>query len=82
MISYFEGDLMYLIRKLTYNEVEEALALALEVFMQFEAPDYRPEGVEALKKILLKIRNLSIIVSREFAQFMLHLTIVKLLVCV
>lgn len=73
---------MYLIRKLTYNEVEEALALALEVFMQFEAPDYRPEGVEALKKILLKIRNLSIIVSREFAQFMLHLTIVKLLVCV
>ena len=44
---------MYLIRKITHNEVEEALAL--EVFMQFEAPDYRPEGVEALKKILLKM---------------------------
>ena len=30
---------MYEIRKIHSNEVMEALALALEVFLQFEAPD-------------------------------------------
>lgn len=43
---------MYLIRKITHNEVEEALAL--EVFMQSEAPDYRPEGVEVFKKDIIE----------------------------
>jgi len=38
------------IRKITAGEVESAIALALEVFMQFEAPDYGPEGVETFKK--------------------------------
>ena len=33
---------MYEIRKIHSNEVMEALALALEVFLQFEAPDYKP----------------------------------------
>ena len=45
---------MYAIRKITVNEVEEALALALEVFMQFEAPDYKPEGVETFKRDLVE----------------------------
>ena len=37
---------MYEIRKIRPNEVEDALNLALEVFMQFEAPVYKREGVE------------------------------------
>ena len=31
------------IRKITADEVPSAMALALEVFMQFEAPAYSPE---------------------------------------
>ena len=45
---------MYAIRKITSNEVEEALALSLEVFMQFEAPDYKPEGVETFKRDIVE----------------------------
>ena len=45
---------MYSIRKITSSEVEEALALALEVFMQFEAPDYTPEGVETFKRDIVE----------------------------
>lgn len=42
------------IRRITANEVEIAMALALEVFMQFEAPDYGPAGVEAFKKDIVE----------------------------
>ena len=42
------------IRKITAGEVESAMALALEVFMQFEAPDYGPEGVETFKKDIVE----------------------------
>lgn len=42
------------IRKITGGEVESAMALALEVFMQFEAPDYPPEGVETFKKDIVE----------------------------
>lgn len=45
---------MYFIRKINSNEVHEALALALEVFMQFEAPDYAPEGVAAFKRDIIE----------------------------
>lgn len=45
---------MYTIRKITPAEVREALALALEVFMQFEAPDYGPEGVETFKRDIVE----------------------------
>ena len=38
------------IRKITADEVASAMALALEVFMQFEAPDYPPEDVKTFKK--------------------------------
>lgn len=38
------------IRKITPDEVESAMRLALEVFMEFEAPDYGPMGVESFKK--------------------------------
>ena len=40
--------------KITGDEVESAMNLALEVFMQFEAPDYPPEGVETFKKDLVE----------------------------
>lgn len=42
------------IRKITGDEVESAMALALEVFMQFEAPDYGPAGVETFKKDIVE----------------------------
>lgn len=45
---------MYTIRKITPSEVREALALALEVFLQFEAPDYGPEGVETFKQDIVE----------------------------
>lgn len=45
---------MYSIRKIKPVEVSDALALALEVFMQFEAPDYRPEGVETFKRDIIE----------------------------
>lgn len=45
---------MYEIRKIKANEVEQALNLAMEVFMQFEAPDYKPEGVETFKKDIIE----------------------------
>lgn len=45
---------MYLIRKITGGEADEALALALDVFMEFEAPDYGPEGVETFKRDIVE----------------------------
>lgn len=38
------------IRKINSNEVEEAMKLALEVFMEFEAPEYGSEGIATFKK--------------------------------
>jgi GNAT superfamily N-acetyltransferase len=43
-----------LIRKIAADEVDCAMALALEVFMQFEAPDYGPAGVETFKKDIVE----------------------------
>lgn len=45
---------MYFITKINSNEVNEALVLALEVFMQFEAPDYSPEGVATFKRDIIE----------------------------
>ena len=45
---------MYFIRKINSDEVTEALALALEVFMQFEAPDYAPEGIATFKRDIIE----------------------------
>ncbi len=42
------------IRKITAGEVESAMALALEVFMEFEAPDYPPQGVETFKRDIVE----------------------------
>lgn len=43
---------MYTIRRINSDEVEEALALALEVFLEFEGPDYRPEGIETFRSLV------------------------------
>ena len=43
-----------IIRKITGDEVESAMDLALEVFMQFEAPDYHPSGVETFKRDIVE----------------------------
>lgn len=43
-----------IIRKITGNEVESAMELALEVFLQFEAPDYDPLGIETFKKDIVE----------------------------
>lgn len=40
------------IRELTKSEYPAALALAWKVFLEFEAPDYSREGVEAFRRIL------------------------------
>ena len=45
---------MYTIRRINGDEVEEALALAWEVFQQFESPEYRPEGTEAFRKDIIE----------------------------
>lgn len=40
------------IRKLSGNEVTLALALAWEVFLEFEAPDYSQEGINEFRSFL------------------------------
>lgn len=42
------------IRKIRGHEVEDAMKLALEVFMEFEAPDYKPEGVATFKNDIVE----------------------------
>lgn len=42
------------IRKISSNEVAEAMKLALEVFMQFEAPVYDPSGIETFKRDIVE----------------------------
>ena len=41
------------IRKITAGEVEAAMALTWEVFLEFEAPDYPPEGAETFRKDII-----------------------------
>lgn len=43
---------MYEIRKIKSTEVEEAFNLIHDVFMEFEAPDYKLEGVETFINFL------------------------------
>lgn len=68
---------MYEIRKIHSNEVMEALALALEVFLQFEAPDYKPEGIETFKRDIVEMMNLFQNVNKVSALYMRRLTRVK-----
>lgn len=42
------------IRRITKGEVDSAMDLALEVFMQFEAPDYHSAGVKTFKRDIVE----------------------------
>ena len=42
----------YLIRRLTREEIPQALELCWRVFLEFEAPEYSPEGVAAFRESL------------------------------
>ena len=64
---------MYEIRKIHSNEVMEALALALEVFLQFEAPDYKPEGIETFKRDIVENDwNYRYVFKQEAYQLSIH----------
>lgn len=52
--DYKMEKVKYEIRKIKSDEVLEALALAMDVFMQFEAPDYSLEGVETFKRDIIE----------------------------
>ena len=41
------------IRMIRESELDEALDLVLKVFMEFEAPDYSPEGVDSFVKDII-----------------------------
>ncbi|MBP0974121.1 MAG: GNAT family N-acetyltransferase [Oscillospiraceae bacterium] len=45
-------DQHYTIRRLLPEEIQTALDLTWEVFLQFEAPDYSEEGVQAFRAYL------------------------------
>lgn len=42
------------IRKIEAHEVTAAMTLAMEVFLQFEAPDYGPEGVASFRRDIIE----------------------------
>lgn len=42
------------IRRITGDEVHDAMNLALEVFLQFEAPDYHPSGIDSFKRDIVE----------------------------
>lgn len=44
----------YTIRKINSNEINEALNLALKVFTEFIAPDYKPQGLETFKRTVIE----------------------------
>lgn len=45
------------IRRIDKNEIKDALELVLNVFMEFEAPDYTTEGVETFKRTAVYNRD-------------------------
>ena len=51
------------IRQLEPFEIDEAITLIWEVFLQFEAPDYSDEGIQSFKDF---IENDEILKTLEF----------------
>ena len=47
----------YEIRRAKGDEIDEALDLALDVFMRFEAPDYKPEGAETFARFISEAKK-------------------------
>lgn len=42
----------FMVRRLSQNEIPEALEIAWKVFSEYESPDYAPEGTEEFRKCL------------------------------
>ena len=42
----------FIVRRLSQNEIPAALELAWKVFLEYESPDYAPEGTEEFRKCL------------------------------
>jgi hypothetical protein len=44
----------WMVRRLNNAELDTALSLAWKTFLEFEAPDYSPEGVETFKRDIME----------------------------
>ena len=44
----------YLIRRLEISEIEDALSLVWEVFLEYEAPEYSEEGIRTFENTIIK----------------------------
>lgn len=44
----------FTVRRLDAGELDAALALAWETFLEFEAPDYGPEGTDAFRRDIIE----------------------------
>lgn len=47
----------YIIKKVDFNEIEQALSLVMDVFMEFDAPDYGEEGVETFRTNIIESKD-------------------------
>jgi GNAT superfamily N-acetyltransferase len=48
----YKGDSKMEIRKLAQDEKADAMQLASDVFMEFEAPDYAEEGIDTFREFI------------------------------
>ncbi len=44
----------YLIRRLEISEIEDALSLVWEVFLEYEAPEYSEDGIRTFENTIIK----------------------------
>lgn len=44
----------YIIKKVDFNRIEDALSLVMDVFMEFDAPDYSKQGVETFRNRIIE----------------------------
>jgi GNAT superfamily N-acetyltransferase len=44
----------WIVRRLDNSELDAALSLAWKTYLEFEAPDYSPEGVETFKRDIIE----------------------------
>lgn len=44
----------YIIKKVDFNRIGDAFSLVIDVFMEFDAPDYSQEGVETFRNGIIK----------------------------
>lgn len=54
----------YTVKMLETNHIEQALALVWSVFLEFEAPDYGPQGVQEFKNYIAYENIISLVKER------------------